>query len=84
MAQWKKHEFLLINKSVTLSLLIDKTKTIKIILHKIISYAPSGIFSDQMILEKSEPWELLAWKLAVRLILGTQYHWSGFSKNKPK
>lgn len=66
--------YLLTSHLPSLSLLIDKTKTIKIILHKIISYAPSGIFSDQMILEKSEPWELLAWKLAVRLILGTQYH----------
>lgn len=86
MVRWKTHEVLLINKSPTFPGLVFSLvrETIKIILHKIISYAPIGISSDQVILGNSEPWELLPWKLAMRLILGTQYHSSGFSKDKPK
>lgn len=88
MVQQEKHEFLLLSKLPTSSescFLIGKTETRKTIVHKKISYAPAHLnFLRSDDPEKREPWELLAWKLAMRLILGTQYHWSGVSKDKSK
>lgn len=80
MVQWKKYTFRLISKSPTFFesyFLIGKTGTVRTILHKIMSYVPTRISSDQLILRgkkaslRNSYMELITWKLVVRLILGS-------------